>query len=141
MRYRIVMMGVIVAVSALMVAGGRRAVAERGSPELVPVRKVEAAIDVEDVVANRRRVSARLVNHTDHTVQNVRLLVQERFAWANEFKPGPDNPGRASVHVVDAEIPPHGSVVFTQPIAPPLPDRPDGTFHTEVLVLGYTQVG
>jgi hypothetical protein len=102
-----------------------------------------AIVAVRDVRADRDQVSGVLVNLSDKTVHDIRILVTHSFLWANERHPGEaaDNPGRGAAYAVPGEIPPGGRLSFTYRFDPPLPQRSDGRFQTSVSVVSLERIG
>lgn len=88
-------------------------------------------------------VSATLVNRTNHSVRDIRLLIRHEWLWNNEMSPGPDylNPGRAVFHTVEGDIPAQGRKEFVYRPDPPLRSNSAGSFKTEVEVAGFSEVG
>lgn len=86
-------------------------------------------------------VSGEIVNTSPWPLRDVELLVQHRWHWINEFRPGENNPGTAVFYKVEREIPPGGSVPFKygQPLPPSTPAGA-GQFETLVSVAGFEQI-
>jgi hypothetical protein len=95
-------------------------------------------VEVRDLAFDGARVSGLLVNHTAEEVSDVRLMVSDRFLWADEMNPGPNDPSRGMPFTVAGPIPPGGTLPFSQPM-PPRPPRHDGRFVLEVSVMGLAQ--
>jgi len=111
------------------------------TPEtIIDGARVSDLVRVEGVRVDGATLHGRIVNESRTELTDVRLLVRHAFQWDDEFHPGEDNPGRARVLVLEGAIPPGRTLEFARPIAP-LPMRNDGTFTTDVKVLGFTQVG
>ena len=116
--------------------------AQARSDTLVSNDQVAAQVTVRDVRPRAGGVvTGLLVNHTATPLRDVRLLIRYQWVWANERKPGSDNPGRVGYYTVYEELPPEVSVAFTSKPDPPLPKRSDGHFDISVEVVGYTEVG
>jgi hypothetical protein len=88
-------------------------------------------------------VSGTLVNRTDHSVRDVRLLIRHEWLWNEEMSPGPDylNPGRAVFHTVEGVIPAQGRKEFVYRPDPVLRGGGSGSFRTKVEVAGFTKIG
>ena len=97
---------------------------------------------MRDVRTDPELVSGVLVNLSDRTVYDVRLLVDRSWLWADERYPGAaeDDPGRAAVYTVPGEIPPGGQLPFAYRGGTSLPQRSDGRFETSVSVVGLEQI-
>jgi len=100
------------------------------------VSPISGTVSVAGVRSTPSEVSGRVMNETGDALENVRLLIADKFLWRNERHPGPESPGDAHTITVPGPIPPHGSVTFEFERPSPLPDRPDGDFHTEVSAIG-----
>ena len=102
------------------------------------------SIRLLNVTVQNEIVSGEIVNTSPWPVRDVELLVQHRWHWMNEFRPGENNPGTAVFYKVEREIPPGGSVPFRygQPSPPSTPATPDaaGQFETVVSVAGFEQI-
>ena len=99
------------------------------------------SIRLLNVTVQNEIVSGEIVNTSPWPVRDVELLVQHRWHWVNELRPGENNPGTAVFYKVEREIPPGGSVPFTygQPSPPSTPDAA-GQFETVVSVAGFEQI-
>jgi hypothetical protein len=95
-------------------------------------------VSIKDLKASPSSVSGVIVNNTPHTIRDVELLIQYHWLWANEFKPGPESPGRAVVVKLDKELKPGQSAPFNYTPDPPLPRRSDGQYDPEVVVAAFT---
>jgi hypothetical protein len=96
------------------------------------------AIGVTDVYRRGDSVVGTLVNRGNDVVRDIRLLIDLPFLWANEFRPGEDNPGRATVMTVAGPLEPGGRLDFEFTPNPPLPVRADGRYtDPRVRVMGY----
>jgi hypothetical protein len=95
-------------------------------------------VEVRDLAFDGTRLSGVLVNRTDEEVSNVRLLVSDRFLWADEMHPGPDDPSRGMAFIVAGPLAPRAAMPFSQPM-PPRPPRADGRFVLEISVMGLAQ--
>jgi hypothetical protein len=109
---------------------------------------LDSGVPFEVVVVDVRSdqsgiVSATLVNRTDHSVRDVRLLVRHEWLWNDEMSPGPEvlNPGRAVFHTVEGSIPAQGRKEFVYRPDPPLRGGASGSFRTKVEVIGFTEIG
>src|SRR5262245_19025682 len=65
-------------------------------------------------------VSGTLVNHTGLTLRDVKLQIDYAWLWQNDFKPGPNNPGRTVYITAPGDIQPHGQSAFSYQPSPPL---------------------
>jgi hypothetical protein len=131
--------GVIAATALGLLAVPR--VATAVEPATVSPKDASQIVAATDVRTHDGVVSGTIVNKSNATLDDVRLLIDHSWLWANEFKPGTDNPSRTDFYVIPKAIPPHGRVPFTYETNPPLPQRNDGHFKTRVEVTGFTQVG
>lgn len=98
------------------------------------------SIRLLNVTVQNEIVSGEIVNTSPWPLRDVELLVQHRWHWMNEFRPGEDNPGIAVFHKVEREIPPGGSVPFTYRRPSPLPTPTGGQFETVVSVAAFEQI-
>jgi hypothetical protein len=131
------MRGALAHFAALLAFGALPAGAE--PPELVRGAS-EVPLAVEVVSRTSDAVTVRLTNRGPHPIREVELLVSHPFRWEREFSPGADNPSRATTTNVPVSLAPGGSTELTTPLRPPLPERNDGRFETEVEVLRWTAV-
>lgn len=109
---------------------------KRGSPRPGGMERLVAAEDVQSSAAG---VSGKLVNRSNDTLLTVRLMVTDQFQWTQERQPGANDPGGGGQLTVAGPIPPGASVPFHIQRTQPLPTRSDGTFKTDVSVLGVTK--
>ena len=110
---------------------------KRGSPRPGGMERLVAAEDVQSRAAG---VSGKLVNRSNDTLLKVRLMVTDQFRGTQERQPGANDPGGGGGQLtVAGPIPPGASVPFNIQRAQPLPTRCDGTFKTDVSVLGVTK--
>ena len=105
-------------------------------PHIVPL---DTTVAIENVHSTDMDVRGTVVNRTGDQLENVRLIVADKFLWHNERHPGEDNPGDAHDVVVPGPIPPHGTASFEFRRPSPLPDRRDGEFTTEVSAVEVTR--
>ena len=100
------------------------------------------SIRLLNVTAQNEIISGEIVNTSPWPLRDVELLVQHRWHWMNEFRPGENNPGMAVFYKVEREIPPGGSAPFTlgRPSPPSPPDAAAGQFETVVSVAGFEQI-
>jgi hypothetical protein len=132
---------ILVAVLVSVVAFVALAKAEMTMAPKTTVNSDQAVATVRDVAtAHDGVVTGVVVNTSNSTLRDVRLMITHEWLWNDEFHPGTDDPGRAVSYTVPGEIPAGGQVRFTTP-AEPLPERPGGYFRTRVNVLSLTQVG
>ena len=96
-------------------------------------------VAVRHVAAGDDSVSGVVVNQSDETVRDVRLLIRHSFVWGNEFHPGPDSPGESHFTTVRESIPPGSSARFDFQLPASTTDVP-GHFDTSIDVVGYTEV-
>lgn len=115
----------------------RPAIAE---PVVIADDDRDAPIQVEGVTLQGNTVTGTLVDRGSAEVRDIRLLVDVEFLWANETKPGDDNPGRAIVFTVAGPLPPHGTLKFTVHPEPPLEERADGRYRPKIRVMSYETV-
>ena len=106
---------------------------------MVPEQALQS-VRLLNVTVQNEIVSGEIVNTSPWPLREVELLVQHRWQWMNEFRPGVDNPGFAVFHKVEREIPPGGSVRFTYRQPSPLPTSAAGQFETSVSVAGFEQI-
>jgi len=95
-----------------------------------------------NVTVQNETVAGEIENTSPWPLRDVELLVQHRWHWMNEFRPGENNPGMAVFYKVEREIPPGGSAPFTlgRPSSPSTPDAAAGQFETVVSVAGFEQI-
>jgi|SRR5579875_2274533 hypothetical protein len=109
--------------------------------ELISTHQLAQSVDLRDVTtAPNGAVSGTIINRTGMTVRDVKLMINYAWVWRNDFKPGPDSPGRTVYITAAADIPPHGEGSFRYQPSPPLPDRSDGHFVPHAHIVGFTQM-
>ena len=97
-------------------------------------------LTIRNLTATPSLVSGEIVNRTPHTVRDIELLIQFHWLWKNEFKPGPDSPGRTDTLKIAKELKSGEAIPFRHTPDPPLPKRNDGWFEPEVTVGSFTVV-
>jgi len=103
-------------------------------------KAADAVVALKDVSANGGAVSGAIENHGSLPVKDVKLSIQHRYRWANEYKPGAVDPGRAEQITVSETIPPGGRATFRHDGGPlQAPDKA-GTFETTVTVLSFVVI-
>ena len=107
--------------------------------QLVPKDQATQVVNVTDVAMQDGTITGKLVNKSNDTLRDVKLIIDQAWLWNNERRPGTDNPSRTDFYVVP-EIPPRGSVTF-QYRSPAPTQRTDGHFTAHVEVESFTQVG
>jgi hypothetical protein len=110
------------------------------SAEIVPNESLSRSVAVRDVTVRGGDVSGVVVNTSQTTVRDVELLIRHQWLWDNEFRPGTDDPSRASYVTLPLQLAPGEQAEFTYQARSPLPDRPDGRFQTSVAVAGFVEV-
>ncbi|HTO07179.1 MAG TPA: hypothetical protein VMR86_08985 [Myxococcota bacterium] len=109
-------------------------------PRITNVAPSQARVELENAAVQNGMVTGTLHNETDTPVRSVTLLVQHHYRWANEFKPGNVDPGRAQSVRVSTDLPPGGRVTFQSPVDEPLAPGDGGHFEITVSVLAFEQV-
>ena len=133
MRSRIRSLRTMMVAGAVLVAPFAAVAAE---PRVAPL---DTTVAIENVRSNDVDVRGTVVNRTGDQLENVRLIVADKFLWHNERHPGENSPGDAHDVVVPGPIPPHGTASFEFRRPSPLPDRRDGEFTTEVSAVELTR--
>ncbi len=110
------------------------------SAEIVPNESLSRSITVRDVTVHGGDVSGVVVNASRTTVRDVELLIRHQWLWDDEFRPGTDDPSRASYVTLPVQLAPGEQAEFTYKAKSPLPERPDGRFQTSVAVAGLVEV-
>ena len=99
---------------------------------------ISRRVSVRDVRLEGPDIVIDLVNHTDRSVTDVRLLVADSFLWKDEMHPGDDDPSRATTLLVPGPIQPNERLTVRAEL-PPLPVRSDGKFETRVEIVGIVE--
>jgi hypothetical protein len=107
---------------------------------LIDAERAAQTLQVRDVRVDGATLYGRLLNRGGKPINGVRLFIRHTFNWNDEFRPGNDNPGSVQTLEVAETVPPGGEHSFTASIQTP-PQRGDGWFTTDVMVLGFTEVG
>ena len=97
-------------------------------------------VRIENLSATPALVSGIVVNNTPNIIRDIELLIKFHWLWANEFKPGPDSPGRVVSFKLDKELAAGQSTPFRYIPDPPLSTRGDGQYAPEVTVASFTTV-
>jgi hypothetical protein len=109
--------------------------------ELITNASLDQSVGLANVsVDPNGNVSGVILNRTDLTVRQVKLMINYAWVWRNDFKPGEDSPGRTVYVTAPADIPAHGQGSFSYQPSPPLPSRGDGRFAPSVHIVGYTRM-
>lgn len=96
---------------------------------------------IDRVTVQDGTVAGEIRNNSKNTVRDVQLFIRYTWLWANEFRPGKDNPSEAFYQTVSGDIAPGGSLPFKFTPSSPLPKRSGGKFaQPTVSVAGFTQV-
>jgi hypothetical protein len=100
-----------------------------------------SVVALDKVTVQDGTVAGEIRNTSKNTVRDVQLFIRYTWLWANEFRPGKDNPSEAFYQTVAGEIAPGGSMPFKFTPSSPLPKRSGGKFAPPtVSVAGFTQV-
>ena len=124
-----------VAAAASLVQGRPATAGEATRSVVAQDSAIAGMVAVRDVHRQGSDVVCELVNLTDETLEDVRLVVSDEFRWANEFAPGADDPSRVRILVFSRPIPPRGQATVRATF-PPRPQRADGHFEPRVDVVG-----
>ena len=96
---------------------------------------------IDKVTVQDGTIAGEIRNMSKNTVRDVQLFIRYTWLWANEFRPGKDNPSEAFYQTVSGDIAPGGSMPFKFTPSSPLPKRSGGKFaQPTVSVAGFTQV-
>jgi hypothetical protein len=128
-------MAIRILVLALALAGAVHARADVLDP-----RSADAVVALVDVSVSGSSVSGAIENHGALPVKDVKLLIQHRYRWPNEYKPGAVDPSRAEQTTVTETIPPGGRATFAHDGEPLLAPGNKGSFATSVTVLSFDVV-
>jgi hypothetical protein len=105
----------------------------------VAPRQADELVSVQNVTVHDGVTSGELVNRADHPIHDVVLIVQYKYQWPNEWKPGEESPGRSDKFTVRDTVQPGASFAFTAPEQqPPLPAN-GGRYDTVVRVLSFDE--
>jgi hypothetical protein len=100
-----------------------------------------SVLTIDKVTVQDGTVTGEIRNMSKNTVRDVQLFIRYTWLWANEFRPGKDNPSEAFYQTVAGEITTGGSMPFKFTPSSPLPKRSGGKFAPPtVSVAGFTQV-
>lgn len=123
--------------AAVLLATGAATMAATEGPVVVPEQQIEK-LSVQDVQLDDGAVRALVVNESSDRLEDVTLRVSYQWRWADEFHPGPDNPGFSDTLHLDTPLAPgeRREVRYGPPQS--LPDRADGRFSPEVSVVTFT---
>jgi hypothetical protein len=100
-----------------------------------------SVLAIDKVTVQDGTVTGEIRNKSKNTVRDVQLFIRYTWLWANEFRPGKDNPSEAFYQTVSGDIAPGGSMPFKFTPSSPLPKRSGGKFAPPtVSVAGFTQV-
>ena len=107
----------------------------RAETEITTAKAAE--VTVRNVQAMGTQVQGEIVNNTGDNVVGAELVVRHRWIWANETKPGTDDPGWIDTYPLTETIPPSGSLPFSVEATQALPQRSDGSFETSAFIRTY----
>ncbi|MDD3650462.1 hypothetical protein [Immundisolibacter sp.] len=96
-----------------------------------------AEVAVRNVQAMGSQVQGEIVNNTGDNVVGVELVVRHHWLWANETKPGTDDPSWVDTYPLPVTIAPGGSAPFSVEATRVPPQRTDGSFQTDAFVRSY----
>lgn len=99
-----------------------------------------APVQTRNVQALGGEVRGEIVNQTDATVVGAELVVRHHWLWANETRPGTDDPGWVDVYALQVFIPPGGSAPFRVQASRVTPQRDDGAFQVEAFVRRFETI-
>lgn len=99
-----------------------------------------AMVDIQNLRIEADGIAGEIVNLSPHPVRDIQLLIRHAWTWQNEFRPGTDDPGTATVHTLESEVQPGDKAVFTHRFATPIAVRSGGAFETVVSVAGFTSI-
>jgi len=102
--------------------------------------EVARIVMLRNVSIKDGEVSGEVVNNSNDILRNVLVEVRYSWRWANEFRPGKDDPGRTVLLPAAKELSPRASVRFSYTPSPPLPKRNDGYFVVEVKIAGFERI-
>jgi hypothetical protein len=112
------------------------AVGSANAESIEGVRKSPA--EVMDVTVHNGTVHGKVVNKSNSSIEDVKLLVRNIWMWNNEYRPGRDTHSTAKMVDLDGTIGPGQSKDFTIDLN--LPKVPHGHFDTKVIVGEYRTV-
>jgi hypothetical protein len=107
---------------------------------LLAPRIADRKVAVDDVATQNGVTSGVLVNHNTRAIKDVKLIVQYRYQWPDEWKPGSHSPGRADQFTLQGTVAPGASFPFTVPGLAPATPASGGHFDTVVRVLSFDEV-
>ena len=100
-----------------------------------------SVLAIENLAVQDGTVSGAIRNKSPNAVRDVQLFIRYTWLWANEFRPGKDNPSEVFYPTVSGEIAPGGSLPFKFTPSSPLPKRSGGKFAPPtVSIAGFTQL-
>ena len=135
MNARILLIGVLTAVTLTLVSTAASAQRIIGSNETVQ------ALEVRNVVVNNNNViTGEVVNKSAYLMRDVELSLKYHWRWKNEMKPGADPFGRSVLMKLGRDLRPGESTSFSFNPDPPLPSRPEGYYVAEVAPAGFAVV-
>jgi hypothetical protein len=90
-----------------------------------------SVLAIENVAVQDGSVSGAIRNKSPNTVRDVQLFIRYTWLWANEFRPGKDNPSEVFYPTVSGEIAPGGSLPFKFTPSSPLPSVRVADSHSQ----------
>ena len=120
---------------AALLALGCTVTPTQAETELTTAKAAE--VTVQNVQVSGTTVQGEVVNNTGDNVVGAELVVRHRWLWANETKPGTDDPGWIDAYPLAETIPPGGRLPFTVEATQTPPQRSDGSFETTAFVHSY----
>jgi hypothetical protein len=103
-------------------------------------QEIGRVLAVEKFTVADGAVAGELVNRSPHTIRDVQLFIRYTWLWANETKPGKEDPGTSTYYTLPKDIPAGGRLPFSFSPTPPLPSVSGGHFETSVSIAGYTEI-
>ena len=102
--------------------------------------EIARIVALQQVAVQDGVVTGAIRNNTSHLVRDVQLLIRYTWLWDDEFKPGKNDPGTSTYHVVTEAIPAGATSKFMYQPSPPLAKMAGGHFDITVKIAGFTEI-
>jgi len=135
--FRIRVSGVLTLVLAAALVGLSAAARAQ---EIRSEEEIARIIALDKVAVQDGVVTGEIRNKASHLVRDVQLLIRYTWLWDDEFKPGKNDPGTSTYHVLKETIPSGATRKFTYQPSPPLAKMAGGHFDTTVKIAGFTEI-
>lgn len=99
-----------------------------------------AGVSVSNLQVNGSEVQGEIVNRTGATLIEAEVVIRHRWLWANEMRPGADDPGWVDAYPLQVTAAPGAITPFRVQASRVAPQREDGTLQAEAFVRQFKTI-